>query len=195
MDLIADLPPRPADGHFRMKFSDVMGSPVVRTNTCEFITEDGWSRLHIATSDSRVGLMMELVNEWSPPFFVLYEHIVPRTDHPAGRYQSPLIKNLPELKVFLSHYKDLFEGDGRQNIWVAAPNENRRIIYDRHKILYLYGDDQRVANHLKEWGFEQEQIEIPVPHSHHYNVENDTIVIDLMSYWDWSYSPLPEGDD
>ena len=178
-----------------MKFSDAMSSPVDRANTWELVTGNGWSRLHIATSDSRVDLMLELANEWSPPFFVLWEHVVPRTDHPAGQYQSPLIENLPELKVFLGRYRNLFEGDGRQNIWLAAPDENRQVIYDRHEILYVYGDDQRVANHLKERGFEQKKIEIPAPHAHHYNEEFDTTIADLMSYWDWSHSPLPEADE
>lgn len=178
-----------------MKFTDMMGSPVDRRNIWELITGNGWSRLVITTSDSPVDLMMELVDEWSPPFFVLFVHIVPRTDHEAGRYQSPPVEDLSVLKLFLGRYRNLFEGDGRQCIWVAAPDENRQIIYDRHEILYVYGDDQRVASRLRKRGFEQDKIEIPVPHEHHYNAEFDATVGDLMSCWEWSHSPLLEADE
>ncbi len=178
-----------------MKFCDVAGSPIYRENTLEVMTGDSGNRLAITTSDSPIDLMIALVNKWSPPFFVLYVHIVPRTDHPAGRYQSPPINSSSELSRFLNRFRDLFEADGRHNLWVFASEQNRQIVYDRHEILYIYGDDNHVANCFEKRGFKKNTIEIPVPHAHHYNEKFDATVGDLMNSWDWSYSPLEDSDE
>ena len=178
-----------------MKFADLNGERIERQNCWDIERGDGWSRLIVATSGSPIDLIADLVKEWRPPFFVLYVHVVPRTEHSEGRFQSPAIERVSELKQFLLQYKDLFENDGRQNIWIGAPDDNRHIVYDRHEVLYVYGDDERISQLLTAQGYNQELAEIPVPHAHHYDAQFDASVISLFDHWEWNHSPLEINDD
>lgn len=121
--------------------------------------------------------------------------MVPRTAHAAGRYQSPTIEDFNDFREFLSRFKPFFEGDGRHQVWIAAPDQRQQIVYDRHEILYVYGDLKKTEDILVEAGFERSTIRISAPHTHHYNASFDSALADLMNWWDWKYSPLEPGDD
>ncbi len=178
-----------------MKLTDPSGAPVQRGDLWDRDSGDGWSRLRITTAGSPVDLMIELTEDWLPPFYVLYVHVAPRTSHQAGRYQSPPLATWSELRWFLDRFRDLLEHDARQNLWIAAPEDERQIIYDRHEVVYAYGDDERVLAELERLGFEQGRIQVPEAHQHHYHLEYDARATELMRCWDWQHSPLTNGDD
>ena len=176
-------------------FCDLEGRPFERRDLCWRSIGTDWSRLEITTKDSTLALLSEIVGAWTPPFHILYVHIVPLTEHPEGRYQSPAIYDLSDMGLFLSRFGRFLETDGRHSFWIASPATGCQAIYDRHEILYVYGDDDRVETALQRRGFESEQPRIPAPHVHHFRHELNADFDELMAYWDWVPSPLREDDD
>lgn len=177
-----------------MKLTDLSNLPVRVDDVYWLNAADGWDRLEIATSGSFVNLILNITENWAPPYFILYVVDVTRTGHAPGRYQSALIDKYDDVSQFLKLFQNAFENDGRHSLWVAAPQQSRQLVYDRHEILYVYNDNERVCKLLDERGYTQCEILIPVPHTHHYNAEFDMDVEALMDYWSWHKTPLQQGD-
>lgn len=184
-----------------MKFSSAFedpSAPYRHGNTwARTLTSDGNPRLEIAPSEGHVRLLLALSQCFSGPYFaILYELEVPRNRGEPGRYQSPWVLR-DDVRRFFSEFANLFEGDGRANVWLAALPEDGplegQIVYDRHELIYAYGPLERFAETLTANGLrESEPVVLRFPHQHHYNAEFDDIVEALLNYWDWSFFPLQE---
>lgn len=153
------------------------------------------SRLTIGPSDRQIGLINELSSKWqSGQYYVLYVLLVSHCGREPGRYQSPILDSFDDLRLFLYSFQEFFEGDGRHHLWVASPDEGM-LIYDQHNVIFAYGDFQVYKSALHNKDFTEQEFWFPAPHTHSYPPENAVIEDELFDYWQWSYSPLEDGDE
>ncbi len=154
----------------------------------------GPERLVIGRARGHVATVQELASLWSAECWLLYVLVVPRSAGEAGRYQSPSPVNQTELRAFLERFGAFLEADGRHHLWVASSAGEGTLVYDRHNVIYAYGDLSAHARTLERLGCREDSVEIPVPHTHHYRAECDGDQEDVVSYWAWRHSPLQEQD-
>jgi hypothetical protein len=155
----------------------------------------GVERLVIAPSAAPVALLRELLALLPEPLWVLYVLITPRSEAPAGRYQSAEPHLRPEVLTLLDRFEDYLTQDGRHNIWLAAPPAGQ-LVLDRHEVIYAYGPLAEIVARLKEKAFaEVATIRLPVPHSHHFHEEFDADERKFLTHWEWVQSELQETDD
>ncbi len=153
------------------------------------------SRLTIGPKSKQIKLIDELALQWKEgQYYALYVSLLSHTGREPGRYQSPVFNDLDELRVFLYTFQEFFEGDGRHHIWLGSP-ENGLLIYDQHNVIFAYGDIKKYKATLQEKGFYEKEFWFPVPHVHSYPSELTKYEDELFDYWEWSYSPLQEGDE
>jgi len=70
------------------------------------------------------------------------------------------------------------------------------IVYDLHNVLFGYGPLDAFETYLEGAGFPRvETIELPFPHTHHYNERFDSDVDAILAAYAWERSPLTEQDE
>lgn len=155
----------------------------------------GPERLCIGSLGGHVELMLDLAATWNAPCAVLYVLLVPRRQkRDPGRYQSPPPMPFDTVAAFFDRFRTFFEMDGRHHVWIAT-TRGETLVYDHHDWIYAYGDLAAYETILNRHGIRPGQIELPVPHSHHYHHQFDDMEDELMRHWDWTYSPLHPDDD
>jgi hypothetical protein len=155
----------------------------------------GVERLVIAPGTAPVALLRELLPLLPEPLWVLYVLITPRSDAPAGRYQSATPHTREEVLAMLDRFENYLANDGRHNLWLAAPPAGQ-LVFDRHDVIYAYGPIAEIIARLKEKEFaEVDMIRVPVPHSHHFHEELDAEENAMLAHWPWMPSELQETDD
>jgi hypothetical protein len=148
----------------------------------------------VAPKENQIEFMLDVLKNFEPPYWCLYVLLVSREDNEAGRYQCPYPMSYEEIYEFALKYKDYFETDGRHHIWMGSAKTKQLLVYDQHNVIYIYDDILKTSKYLKDKGFLEENIQFPVPHSHMYNVENDSFEIDIFKRWEWIKFPLGEQD-
>lgn len=185
-----------------MKFGRVVGD-----TEAPFTYPHVWVRLDysngsislvIAPSEKHIDTLLELTECLSEPFKILYVLVVPRGEGEPGRYESPVLTRA-EMVNFMRRFEGFFEGDGRAHVWVASvdppADPEGTLVYDRHNLIYAYGPLVPYEVVLSARGLSQSaEVDIPAPHSHHYNVELDGEAQRILDYWDWTWQPLRPGD-
>ena len=159
-------------------------------------TSDGGSRTVIAPTHQQVKLIIKLLQAMTGPFWVLYVLVIPRGGGEAGRYQSPAPQVAEDVAALLTDFTEFLEKDGRHNIWVASATTSQMLIYDRHNVIYAYGD-------LNIWQpilaaadlSEASTVRFPDPHSHHYHQAFDAEEQRVAGHWDWHRTPLLQSDE
>ena len=70
------------------------------------------------------------------------------------------------------------------------------LVYDRHNVIYAYGDLTQFSRILTRKGLAQKTaVSLPLPHVHSYRQEYDEDCQQLLRWQDWIYSPLRQSDD
>jgi len=155
----------------------------------------GPERLIIAPSGQQVSLMLDLLSVMPEPFGVLYVLAVPRGEGEAGRYQAPTPASRHEAQQFLYRFKEFFENDGRHHIWVASKTNSDLLVYDRHNVIYAYGQLPAFERVLLGRGLSKaDSVSFPSPHIHRYNKEFDHDARGLLRHWQWKWFPLQDDD-
>jgi hypothetical protein len=175
--------------------SDVPSAPYDYGNHWFREKGDGWQRLVIGPSDGHIGLIEQLCRPLPGPFGILYVLLVPRCDHEAGRYQNATPASRKELLSFLHQYRDYFEHDGRHNVWVMCVQSEAQLVYDNHNVIYAYGPLDSFESTLRNHGFVENSVVVPVPHSHEYHAEFDHVENQIIDHWQWKLFPLRDQDD
>jgi hypothetical protein len=156
----------------------------------------GPDRLVIAPSGQYIDLLIEMLSVMEGPFGFLYVLVVPRGEKGAGRYQSPEPLSLNEVRTFLERYRDFFEGDGRHMLWVASTCSSSMLIYDRHDVIYAYGELENFKPILsRRFISEVSSIKLPVPHCHRYHARYDSEEAEILSSRNWRFSSLRDSDE
>jgi hypothetical protein len=135
-----------------------------------------------------------LVESLASPFHLLYVLHTPRGEGPAGRYQSPAIDGA-EFRQFLAKFSGYLSGDARFDLWAHSPAENATVVWDRHNQVFAYGPLSRYELVLKGLGFAHGRVCVPSPHQHFYRAEFDSAAALVLEAFDWSHTPLREGDE
>lgn len=152
-----------------------------------------FSRLCIGSKSGEIRLLLALAKLLAEPFYVLYVLVVPRGEAKAGRYQSVEL-SYEELKVFLENFTEFFEHDGRMNLWIKERDGQGLLVFDRHNYVYAYGDLNSYQKILISDAYSEGEFMFSVLHTHYYHEEYDAHARGVIDYFDWSYSPLREGD-
>jgi hypothetical protein len=155
----------------------------------------GVERLVIAPGAAPVELLRELLALLPEPLWVLYVLVTPRSDVPAGRYQSATPHARAEVLALLDRFGNFLTSDGRHNLWLAAPPAGQ-LVFDRHEVIYAYGPIAEFMARLQGKAFaELNMIRVPVPHSHHFHEELDADEKAMLAHWEWVQSELQQTDD
>lgn len=153
-------------------------------------------RLTIGPSASHVDLMLALACNWpTQQFYILYVLLVSHSGALPGRYQSPLIESFEDLQVFFCNFERFLESDGRHHIWIGSPANDGTLVYDQHNVIFAYGDLDHYESMLRERRFREQAFSFPAPHCHNYPPSHVTSEEELLSHFDWHYSPLQQGDE
>lgn len=179
-----------------LKFSHPDGCPILREDRFHVEPANGQrARFMVTTGASPIRMIRDIVRNWSPPFVILYVLIVTRSEMEPARYQSPWLDDIQSVDAFLVRFGNFFEQDARHALWIFASDEGLQIVYDRHELISVYGDNERVGALLEERGFVVGEANIPVPHAHHYHAQFDEDFAALMGWWQWVPSPLQPSDE
>jgi len=146
----------------------------------------------VPAGDSEV--FRRLVTCLEPPYSLLYVLHTPRGEGDAGRYQSPALP-LGEFKAFVSRFKRFLSQDARFDIWARSATEQATVVWDRHNQVFAYGPLHRFESELRALGFSRGNLEVPIPHEHHYRAELDVLARELIRAFRWAYSPLLPEDE
>jgi hypothetical protein len=178
------------------KFSaDLDGCEFTHPNLFEVQRTVGFSRILIGAVAGEVELILDLCRDLKGPFGVLYVLIVSRRGNEAGRYQCPVDLDYDELKAFLLEHREYFEQDGRHHLWINSFAGDGQFVLDRHKILFAYGDVDRISTRLTHHGFQEAPVRVPTPHGHHYHAEFDRSEDEVLQAWDWIRKVLQPSDN
>ena len=153
-------------------------------------------RLRIAADERQADLLIALMEAMEEPLFVLYILHTPVAEHAEGRYQSPAATR-EEVGVFLGLHEPFIERDGRHDLWIAHPYENRpaqQLVLENSNLLYAYGPLDRFEEILRARGFSEGEIVPPRPHTHYYHHELNGMGDEAMHYWPWIHTPLEPAD-
>ncbi len=154
-----------------------------------------WSRVTIGADAGQVSLMLDIAKRWSGPFGVLYVLVVSRRGYEEARYQSARPCDFDDLADFAGTFREFFEQDGRHHLWFMDVPTKKQVVYDKHDLIYSYGDDDAVISLLERKGFVAGDPRIPFPHQHSYNREHDDYEDKVMTYFEWIEFPLQEELD
>jgi hypothetical protein len=182
---------------YKFGYVDAAGSelPYQYKNIWARENTSGPERLVIVPASGYIDLLSKLSTVMSAPYFLLYVLQVPRSEVAAGRYQNPEPISRDELISFLRQFGNLIEGDGRHHFWMGSADKSSLLVYDRHQVIYAYGQLETFEAVLDGSGLQQTtEVRFPEPHVHRYNQEFDQQAADLMDYWQWKQFPLQDSD-
>ncbi len=152
----------------------------------------GPSRIVAAVSDDQIGTIFKLAQCAAEPFLLLWVLHTPRGGSERGRYQSPPL-TLNESELLLFKYRELFEQDGRSDIWIHAQTPDVTLVLDQHDLVYAYGPTQAFVSRLS--GFRPGRTSIPFPHAHNYHAQFDGLERMFVAELEWHVSQLEREDD
>jgi hypothetical protein len=176
---------------------------VVLDEELDFTYPDVWTqqkttgpdRLVIAPCQHQVELLIDLMAAMEGPFGLLYVLVVPRGGGVAGRYQSPNPLDANQVRSFLNQFRDFIEGDGRHTFWIASTISSSMLVYDRHNVIYAYGEIERFKQVLSRHSLEEKKsLNFPFPHVHRYHAAYDMAEAEILSWCDWVFSELRDMD-
>ncbi|HSP14519.1 MAG TPA: hypothetical protein VLV78_07200 [Thermoanaerobaculia bacterium] len=151
-------------------------------------------RLVIAPSADPLGVARALVQELSSPVFLLWVLHTPRGGSRIGRYQSPPLQ-VTDADALLGRFAAFFEEDARSDIWVHSVAPAATIVFERHNLIYAYGDLPRFTAELIRRGMQKGKVHIPSPHAHNYHPDHDASEREFAASQSWSITSLRSGDE
>jgi hypothetical protein len=125
---------------------------------------------------------------------LLYVLHTPCCEGRPGRYESPWLQ-IPQICEFIARFGDYLRADARFDLWAYSDAGESTLVWDRHNVLYAYGEADRFAAELRALGFQRGTPSIPAPHAHHYRPELDVQAAAFLAEWSWTYSPLLPEDE
>ncbi len=165
-----------------------------RTRTYEFARTPSSERLVVGIPEQGTDLVRLLAKRMGGPFRILYVLMVGRIGSPEGRYE--LLGELDEatLDVWLDWFKEALDHDGRHTLWVKCVGDGL-IVYDRHELLFIYGDVTAVRSELADLGYTEGEVRTDFEHQHSYWPDYDALERYIASSVDFRYYPLVVGSD
>ena len=156
-------------------------------------SSEGVPRIVAGAPNGEAAFFKRLTLCLNPPYYLLYVLHTPRGEGDPGRYQSPSL-SAGQLCEFIERFKLFLSADARFDIWAYSPSENATVVWERHNLIYAYGRLDKISTELSSMGFSTGEVNIPFPHQHHYRHEMDEEAKSLLTFCEWSYSPLQAED-
>lgn len=149
----------------------------------------GVSRILIATADSSISLMNELLAFYPGPYRLAYLLVTPPDGFQPMKYE---VDGLPveDVSSFFDTFRAFIEGDARHHIWIHSAAGGGTLICDEHDWLYAYGSQDQVEQFLLNRGFAVEEPQIPFPHLHNESSANDPTMRALLAHFEWKAHPV-----
>ena len=183
-------------GETLFKLGSLHGETITQfrySNTFQIDRTTGPDRLRIGAEDAHLSWLWKLALPLSAPFFVLYVLHTSRCGNQLGRYESPAVA-FDQVNAFMAEFGEFLTDDGRHDLWLHSPDSDATLVWDRHDLIYAYGPLEQFRAVLKE-GFQQAEVDdLPFPHVHRYHAEYDEAERKILQHFQWSHSPLLEGD-
>lgn len=186
----------PLDGTL-FKLGSIRGETITQfrySNTFQIERTTGPDRLRIGAEDGHISWLFRLAVPLSPPFFLLYVLHTSRCGNELGRYQSPEIQ-FSEVDAFMTEFCEFLTDDGRHDLWLRSMGSEATLVWDRHDLIYAYGPLEEFRTVLNEGLQEAEVGSPPIPHVHLYHAAYDDSERKILTYFQWSRSPLLEDDE
>jgi len=155
----------------------------------------GPNRLVIAPSSDHVGLLLELARTWKGEYGLVYVLLASRVGNNTGRYEAPEPLQQADLEGFLTRHGGFLESDGRHHLWITSAQDEGRLVYDQHNVIYAYGNLARYREIVEGRGLTQSAVRFPSPHTHSFHDENNAAERELLRHWDWRQQPLYDRDE
>ncbi|MCP1616063.1 hypothetical protein FBY21_0677 [Pseudomonas sp. SLBN-26] len=155
---------------------------------------DAHPRLVVGVPGSDPDVILRLVRCLEAPLILLYVLHTPRGEAEPARYQSPEL-SLPEVESFIHEFGLFLSQDSRFDLWVHSPAQQATLVWDRHDLIHAYGPLAEYVAALNGLGFSEGDVQIPIPHAHHYHPEHDETARSVMAWCDWWASPLRPEDE
>ena len=95
----------------------------------------------------------------------------------------------------MAEFCEFLTNDGRHDLWLHSPGSDATLVWDRHDLIYAYGPLEQFRAVLKEGLLEAQVDGPPSPHAHMYHAEYDESERRILRYFQWSRSPLLNGDE
>ena len=150
-------------------------------------------RIVAAVSDAQIETMLNLATVLSGPFLILWVLHTSLTGAVPGRYQSPPI-TFDDVRATVQRYIELFEQDGRSDIWIHCANPEATLVLDQHDWIYAYGPLEKFEAVLLADGFTYGQVTIPSPHAHEFHAEFDDLERAMRTEFEWTITELQPQD-
>lgn len=135
----------------------------------------------------------QLIGSTEPPYTLLYVLHTPRGEGAAGRYVGPDLGR-DELKSFILRFRTYLQADARFDLWAYSAADESTVVWDRHNLLFAYGNLDVFANQLRALGFVEGDVTVPSPHQHHYREEFDSDAAAILGALPWQYTELEPED-
>jgi hypothetical protein len=152
------------------------------------------TRLVVAPAGNAVSLLCALADRLSSPVLVLWVLHTSRVGSELGRYQSPPLP-LSAAKQLMETHAEFLENDARSDIWLHSREPESTIVFERHGLIYAYGELQAFRDVLESAGLREGVEAIPSPHAHHYHELYDSAETALASQCEWTITPLHPEDE
>lgn len=152
----------------------------------------GTDRVRAGGADGPVALVVDLATTLVEPLFVLGVVRVGRTGASA-RHESEALTRA-EAAAFCAEHAELFENDGRAELWVGETAGPGLLVLDEHDLVYGYGPVEAMEAALCRRGWVPGDPVAPEPHEHRYHPELDAAEDRLRAWPRWR-RVLPLDDE
>jgi hypothetical protein len=159
-------------------------------------TDMGLPRLVFAPPPGgEIAALLGLAAHWPGRYKLTYVLVEPLAgQYEAGRYDYHTTFDFDALGGFLRRHGDFIVADGRHHLWIASTDGQSFLIHDRHGLVVAFGDTNQLRKGLEDKGYRPGFLDVPVPHRHHVDPQNDEGLVDLMQGWEWLRGPLNSHD-
>lgn len=176
------------------KYTNLNGAQIERSDVYQHERTTDSERIALGPAGSCQPLVRELIATLTEPVLLLFVLTVSRRGRDLGRYQSKLMTT-KEANAFLAEFGEFLDRDARQQLWIGTPDGSRMIVWDRHQIVYAYGQLDQVESVAQRLGFTLGHVGITALHCHHYHPLFDDTEEEILDRFEWRWSELHYGDD
>lgn len=165
-----------------------------RTKSFEFQKTKNASRLVVGVPSNGTEITRILAHLLGGPHRLLYVLIVSRVGSSEGRYELKNELDGTNIDDWLNKLRDGLDNDGRHSIWIKC-GEDGLVIYDRHDLLFVYGDLDEVMFALLRQGYEAGEVLTNFRHQHNYWPEYDALEGQIVASNEFRFLPLEPNTD
>lgn len=155
---------------------------------------NGTECIVLRAPDRQIEVVKAILNSYEGPIKFLYVLLKTLSEEfQMGRYLSPELDREKAIDL-LDRFGSFLVDDARQEFWFLTPTPFK-VVCDVHDRIWLYGDTRTFRNILEGLRIPEAPIDpIPAPHIHKYVNGDQNQSMQILSLWEWDYSPIQDRD-